>query len=48
MYFAAMKIRGVGQISQLFWSTEMSGETRGSGEGEVGCMAQLWGSVEGE
>lgn len=38
MYFAAMKMGGVGQINQLLWSTEMSGETRASG-GEVGCMA---------
>lgn len=39
MYFAAMKVGGVGQINQLLWFTEMSGETRASGEGEVACMA---------
>lgn len=36
MYFAAMKMGDVGQINQLLWSTEISGETRASG-GEVGC-----------
>lgn len=39
MYFAAMKMDGVGQINQLLWSTEMSGEIRASGEGELGCVA---------
>lgn len=36
MYFAAMKMGGVGQVNQLLWSAEWSGETRASREGEVG------------
>lgn len=48
MYFGAMKMGGVGQINQLLWFTEMSGETRASRWGEVGCVAWPWGSVEGE
>lgn len=39
MYVAAMRMGGVGQINQLVWSTEISGETRVSREGEVGCVA---------
>lgn len=47
MYFAAMKIGGVGQINQLLWSTERPGATIASREGEVGCMARLGFSERG-
>ena len=36
-----------GQVNQLLWPVEMSGETRASGEGEVGWRKGRWDG-EGE